>query len=114
MYNPESCGVWWVQGVLYVTQSLKGVSGIMALTGATIIVNVLAPPGQLGSVVGAAQTGLNLVRAAGPALSGVAWAVSVSFASPGHQFWPFLTIAVAALGTSLLFTKRLPISIVED
>ena len=59
-----------VQSVLYVTQGIKGIASIMALTGATIIVNVLGNqcPGQLGSVVGASQTLLNLVRAAGPAL----------------------------------------------
>ena len=94
------------QVVLYVTQGVKGVASIMTLTGATVIVNVLAPPDQLGSVVGAAQTLLNLVRALGPAFAGQMWASTVSIQLPGHQFWPFVILSSGALCTSLLYSPQ--------
>lgn len=126
-WETTNCGFDWLsfwlrdvvscamQVVLYVTQGIKGIAGIMALTGATIIVNVLGSqcPGQLGSVVGASQTLLNLVRAVGPALGGLAWALSVSSGAPGHQFRPFVAIAAAALCTTVLYSRRLPLRAVE-
>ncbi len=95
------------QAVMYVTQGAKGVASIMTLTGATVIINVLAPPSQLGSVVGAAQTLLNLVRALGPAAAGQIWALTVSIRLPGHQFWPFVILSCGALCTSLLYSPQL-------
>lgn len=101
--------------MLYVTQGVKGIAGIMALSGATIIVNVLGSrcDGQLGSVVGASQTLLNLVRAAGPALGGLTWALSVSSGAAGHQFRPFVAVAAAALCSSVLYSRRFPLRAVE-
>ena len=87
----------------------------MALTGATIIINVLGRQcaGQLGSMLGASQTLLNLARAVGPAVAGLGWASSVASGASSHQFLPFVAVAVPFLCTSVLFSPRLPLGAVE-
>ncbi len=46
-------------------------------TPAMLLVNLAAPPKDLGSVNGVGQTVSSLVRAMGPALGGVLWAFSL-------------------------------------
>lgn len=64
-----------------------------------------APPrhAHVAQVNGVGQTIASAVRAAAPALGGIAWGWSTSLSLPGHQFLPFACVAAVALGTLVVY-----------
>jgi len=71
----------------------------------TIPTPVTAP----GPCAGAAQTLAAFVRAVGPALGGLSWAVSLRLAVPGHQYLAFAFVAIGLAITRTLYgCVRLP------
>lgn len=67
------------------------------------IVNRFAPAASRGAVNGAAQSMASAVRALGPFLGGVMWAVFSELDVPGHQILPFAIISATAAATVLLY-----------
>ncbi len=62
-----------------------------------------------GRCAGAAQTLAAFVRAVGPALGGLSWAVSLRLAVPGHQYLAFAFVAIGLAITRTLYgCVRLP------
>ena len=58
---------------------------------------------------GAAQTLAAFVRAVGPALGGLSWALSLRLALPGHQFLAFALVSAGLAVTRVLYGfVRLP------
>lgn len=94
----------------------RGPAATNAFTSCLILVNAAAPEGSLGKVNGVGQSIASLVRAAGPALGGLAWAWSLQLAAlpawPAwlpHQYLPFVLVALLAMGTDLVYRSfRLP------
>ena len=75
-----------------------------------MLVNAAAPKEALGAVNGAGQSLASAVRAAGPALGGLAWGWSVGLAGAAwwpswlpHQYAPFLVSALMAAGTDIVY-----------
>lgn len=75
-----------------------------------VLVNSAAPKQSLGAVNGAGQSLASAVRAAGPALGGLAWGWSTSLAKAPwwpawlpHQYAPFMISAAMAAGTDLVY-----------
>ena len=58
---------------------------------------------MFGCGVGAAQTLAAFVRAVGPALGGLSWALSLRLATPGHQFLAFACVALGLAATRVLY-----------
>ncbi|EIE22258.1 MFS general substrate transporter [Coccomyxa subellipsoidea C-169] len=67
------------------------------------IVNRFAPAAYRGAVNGTAQSMASAVRALGPFLGGVMWAVFSGLDVPGHQLFPFVIISVTSAATVLLY-----------
>ena len=64
---------------------------------------------DLHCCAGAAQTLAAFVRAVGPALGGLSWALSLRLALPGHQFLAFALVSVGLAATRVLYGfVRLP------
>jgi hypothetical protein len=70
---------------------------------AQAIVNRFAPAAYRGAVNGAAQSMASAVRALGPFLGGVMWAVFSGLNVPGHQLFPFIIISATSVATVLLY-----------
>lgn len=102
------------QAAMFLAMAAKAVSGTNAFTGCLIIVNAAAPPDALGAVNGVGQSLASLVRALGPALGGLSWALSLQLAEQRwwpawlpHQYLPFAAAAAMALGTDAVY-RRMP------
>ncbi|KAK9796255.1 hypothetical protein WJX73_006157 [Symbiochloris irregularis] len=83
---------------------LQDICANNVFTSSMIMVNSAAPHHAMGAVNGFGQSLACFVRAAGPALGGVAWGVSTTIPLPGHQFLPFTCVAVLFFGAQLLYT----------
>ncbi len=77
--------------------------GDHSLVCAQAIVNRFAPAAYRGAVNGTAQSMASAVRALGPFLGGVMWAVFSGLDVPGHQLFPFVIISVTSAATVLLY-----------
>lgn len=104
------------QALMFAALGFKAIAATNAFTSCLILVNAAAPEGSLGKVNGVGQSIASLVRAAGPALGGLAWAWSLQLAAlpawPAwlpHQYLPFVLVALLAMGTDLVYRSfRLP------
>ena len=67
------------------------------------IVNRFAPPSKRGAVNGTAQSLASGVRALGPFLGGLMWAVFSGLPAPGSQLIPFFIISLTAAGTITIY-----------
>ena len=67
------------------------------------IVNRFAPPSKRGAVNGTAQSLASGVRALGPFLGGLMWAVFSGLPGPGSQLIPFFIISLTAAGTIIIY-----------
>eukprot|EP00884_Botryococcus_braunii_P022703 jgi/Botrbrau1/9116/Bobra.0305s0020.1 len=93
---------------LTVALCLKNVGQNNSFSSSSILVNLMAPPQQVGAINGASQTLASFVRAVGPALGGYVWAFSLSWGI-GHQFFPFAMASfVAVLGSLLYYGLEIP------
>jgi hypothetical protein len=70
---------------------------------AQAIVNRFAPPSKRGAVNGTAQSLASGVRALGPFLGGLMWAVFSGLPGPGSQLIPFFIISATAAGTISIY-----------
>ena len=113
---------------------LKSIAATNAFTPAITLVNTESPKEELGAVNGVGQTAAAFVRGLGPALAGVMWALSIklfewmggsgsgsgdgstSVRVAGHQFLPFVVVAVIAWATVPIYTrlKYQPLEMVDD
>ena len=76
---------------------------------ATAISSRVSKPLSCCWSAGAAQTLAAFVRAVGPALGGLSWALSLRLALPGHQFLAFALVSVGLAATRVLYGfVRLP------
>jgi hypothetical protein len=64
----------------------------------------VAPSGEMGTVNGAAQTLASFMRAIGPALGGLTWALCTRIKAPLHQALPFVVVSIGFLATRLLYS----------
>lgn len=97
--------VWGAVGVLFVATGVKSIAKSLALSSSNMLVNLLAPPDQVGAVNGAAMTIASFSRTLGPATAGAVWAASIALARPGQQFLPFGMVASAACGAVVLYSR---------
>ena len=67
------------------------------------IVNRFAPPSKRGAVNGTAQSLASGVRALGPFLGGLMWAVFSGLPTPGSQLIPFFIISLTAASTIIIY-----------
>ncbi|CAL8468781.1 g8322 [Coccomyxa elongata] len=92
-----------VLGALLVMLILKVCAQQMCFPTSMAIVNRFAPAAYRGAVNGAAQSMASAVRALGPFLGGVMWAVFSELNVPGHQLLPFAVISATSAATVLLY-----------
>ena len=76
---------------------------ILATTSSIILMNLTAPPENIGAINGAGQTLASFGRAAGPAVGGVTWALTVQTGLHGHQYLAFAFIGACAMLGQLLY-----------
>ena len=100
---------------MWVAMASKSITGVISFTPCLTMVNVVAPKHALGEVNGVGQTLASGVRALGPALGGMSWALSLqlfeSLGLPpqGHQFLPFGISVLAAIGAHRVYARvKLP------
>ncbi|KAK9832715.1 hypothetical protein WJX81_003365 [Elliptochloris bilobata] len=94
---------------LTAAMGLRNLAGQNAFSSSMIMINLVAPATAMGAVNGAAQTLAAFVRAVGPALGGLSWALSLRLAVPGHQFLAFACVSAGLVATRLLYGfVRLP------
>ncbi|KAK9814275.1 hypothetical protein WJX72_003276 [[Myrmecia] bisecta] len=97
------------QAILYLGCAIKAWGQILGTTSAIILMTRTAPAENMGAVNGAGQTLASFGRAAGPALGGILWALTIQTGLPGHQYLAFACTAAAALLAQLLYVRvRLP------
>ena len=94
---------WATQACLCLGIGLIIIAKLMALASAAIIVNVVAPMDQIGSVNGAAQTLQGLARSAGPFLAGVIWGSCSESGLPGKQYLPFAGTTTGFIAAAVLY-----------
>lgn len=85
----------------------RAVSGTATFTASMVLVNVSAPPGQLGAVNGVGQAAAAFVRGVGPAAGGFAWALTLGSGLPGHQFIVYSAMSAFSLATIALYGSHL-------
>lgn len=93
-------GVSWVTEVaawvgIIITVSFVSVGFMTAIPMLNSMVSNSAPLGRQGLTMGSAQSMSSLLRAIGPALSGVVFSISVAFDFPFLLFW-ILTVGYIA------------------
>jgi len=89
--------------------ALKAVAATSTFTSSMVMINLAAPPRQLGQVNGMGQSVAAFVRGAGPALGGLLWSLSLSSGLPLHQFLVFAGLCLASVGTCAVYSGRLQI-----
>eukprot|EP00873_Tetraselmis_striata_P027647 jgi/Tetstr1/447911/TSEL_035219.t1 len=85
----------------------RAVAGTATFTSSMVLVNVAAPPGQLGAVNGMGQAAAAFVRGVGPAVGGFAWALTLGTHLPGHQFIVFSAMSAFSLATVAVYGPHL-------
>eukprot|EP00192_Tetraselmis_astigmatica_P008292 CAMPEP_0117685994 /NCGR_PEP_ID=MMETSP0804-20121206/22140_1 /TAXON_ID=1074897 /ORGANISM="Tetraselmis astigmatica, Strain CCMP880" /LENGTH=652 /DNA_ID=CAMNT_0005497511 /DNA_START=83 /DNA_END=2042 /DNA_ORIENTATION=- len=93
--------------VMCLTLALKSVAATSTFTSSMVMVNVAAPPKQLGQVNGAGQSIAAFVRGAGPAVGGLLWSLSINTGLPYHQFLVFSLLSLMSLGTTLVYYPQI-------
>ena len=81
----------------------NGIAWLTWLEQTQAIVNRFAPPSKRGAVNGTAQSLASGVRALGPFLGGLMWAVFSGLPGPGCQLIPFFIISLTAAGTITIY-----------
>ncbi len=94
---------WATQACMFVGIGVRSIAKIMALASSTIIINLVAPMKQIGSVNGASQTLNALARAIGPFFAGIVWGLCADSGLPGKQYIPFLASIVGVIATNILY-----------
>lgn len=93
---------------------LRSVLGTSVFTSSAIMVNISAPPGQLGAVNGFGSSIVALLRGVGPGLGGWLWSATLAIGVPYHQYISYAVVAVGLLGTSYYYTDILSLPGLES
>lgn len=92
--------------VMSISLVFKAVAGASTFTSSMVMVNVAAPPKQLGQVNGMGQSLAAFVRGAGPAIGGWLWSVSLATGLPYHQFLIFAGLSLASICMTYIYLPR--------
>lgn len=82
-------------------------------TCAFVLINISAPPEQLGRVNGVGQSVASFVRTAGPTAGGFTWALTLGSGLPYHQFIVYSGIALTSLCAAAVYGSHLKIPALE-